>query len=199
MILPPTTRLSGRRDDLVGSLDLVGVNYYSRLHLRCPGKTRWIGDFAYQDRTGRGLTDNGWEIAPDLLEPLLREAATLGLPILITENGLAEANDTLREGFLRDHVAALIAAEKSGIPIAGYLHWSLLDNDEWLDGYGPKFGLYAVDRTTQVRTARPSAAVFKSLGEEWLGDPPAAEADRENGSTRDGAAGRNPRNQRVIP
>ncbi|MEO6324776.1 MAG: family 1 glycosylhydrolase [Thermoanaerobaculia bacterium] len=168
VLVPPATRLSGRRDDLVGSLDVIGVNYYSRLHLRCPGKKRFIGDFAYVDRTGRGLTDNGWEIAPDLFGPLLHEAAKFGLPLLVTENGIADANDSLRERFLREHVAEIVQAEKDGVPIAGYLHWSLLDNYEWLDGYGPKFGLCSVDRETQKRTPRSSAAVFKSLGEEWL-------------------------------
>src|SRR5262249_5949220 len=59
---PPDLVVRVRRPELPGSLDFFGVNYYSRVHMRCPGKTRWPADFAYLDRTGRGLTDNGWEI-----------------------------------------------------------------------------------------------------------------------------------------
>jgi len=52
------------------------------------------------------------------------------------------------------------AATADGVPVLGYIHWSLLDNFEWLSGYGPKFGLVAVDRTTFKRTPKPSAKVL---------------------------------------
>ena len=123
----------------------MGVNYYSRLHVRFPAATRVLTGFAYRDRLGRGLTDNGWEIAPASFAALLGDAGRLGLPVLVTENGLADGADALRPAFLRSHLAALAEAEAAGVPVAGYLHWSLLDNFEWLDGYGPKFGLFAVD------------------------------------------------------
>ena len=166
--IPPFTRFRGRRDALVGSLDLVGVNFYSRLHVRFPAATRVLTQFAYRDRFSRGLTDNGWEIAPEAFAPLLVEAGRLGLPVLVTENGIADARDALRPDFLRSHLAALAEAEAAGVRIAGYLHWSLLDNFEWLDGYGPKFGLYSVDRDTFERTERPSAGVFRELGKSFL-------------------------------
>jgi beta-glucosidase len=167
-LLPPTTRVRGRRDDLVRSLDFFGVNFYSRLHLRCPGKERFVGEFRYADRTGRGLTDNGWEIAPHELENLLSEAAAIGLPLLVSENGIADAEDRLRAAFLADHAAAIERAEARGVPIAGYLYWSLLDNYEWLDGFGPKFGLYEVDRLTMSRRPRRSVSTFRELGREFL-------------------------------
>jgi len=167
-LLPPTTRVRGRRDDLVRSLDFFGVNFYSRLHLRCPGKERFVGEFRYADRTGRGLTDNGWEIAPHELEHLLSEASAIGLPLLVSENGIADAEDRLRAAFLTDHTAAIERAEARGIPIAGYLYWSLLDNYEWLDGFGPKFGLYEVDRLTMSRRPRRSVSTFRELGREFL-------------------------------
>ncbi len=167
--IPPFTRLKGRRDGLVGSLDLVGVNYYSRLHVRFPAATRVLTDFAYRDRLGRGLTDNGWEIAPESFAALLGDAGRLGLPVLVTENGIADGRDTLRPAFLRSHLAALAAAEATGVEVAGYLHWSLLDNFEWLDGYGPKFGLFSVDPATFERRERPSASVFRELGRTFLG------------------------------
>lgn len=170
-LLPPGTTIRGRRDELPAWLDTFGINFYSRLHLRCPGNDRWIGDFNYHDRTGLGLTDNGWEIAPQILGSMIDEAAQSGFPLMITENGLADAADRARPQFLRMHAAEIANAESRGIPIHGYFHWSLVDNYEWLDGYEPKFGLYAVDRTTMERTARPSVDVFRELGREFLDRP----------------------------
>lgn len=169
LFLPPFTRLSGRRDDLPGSLDVVGVNFYSRLHLRSPGRKRFVGDFAYRDRTGRGLTDNGWEIVPEAFGPLLREAAATGKPLLVTENGLADAEDSRRSSFLRAHADTLEDAISEGLPVHGSFHWSLLDNYEWLDGFGPRFGLFSVDGKTFERRPRPSARVFSELGRRFLG------------------------------
>ncbi len=167
-ILPPATRIRGRRDDLPRSLDVFGVNYYSRLHLRCPGTTRFVGEFAYRDESGEGLTDNGWEIVPDSFPALLTEAASAGFPLVVTENGLADANDRLRDRFLESHVGAI---ERAGVPVHGYFYWSLLDNYEWLDGFGPKFGLYEVDRPTMRRRPRPSVATFRRLGRGFLRCP----------------------------
>jgi beta-glucosidase len=164
-LLPPWTRVRGRRDDLPHSLDLFGVNFYSRLHLRCPGNERMIGEFAYHDAAGHGLTDNGWEIVPHALGPLLAEAARVGKPLIVAENGLADAADRFRPSFIDAHLGAI---ERSGVEVHGYLHWSLLDNYEWLDGFGPKFGLYEVDRQTLARRPRPSVDVFRRAGERFL-------------------------------
>lgn len=174
-LLPPTTVLRGRRDELPAWLDAFGINFYSRLHLRCPGRTRVIGDFDYHDRTGLGLTDNGWEIAPEILGQLIDEASTAGFPLVITENGLADASDRFRADFIRMHYDEIVKAEARGIPIHGYFHWSLLDNYEWLDGFEPRFGLYEVDRATMTRTPRPSANVFRSLGAAFTASLPAAQ------------------------
>ena len=172
-LLPPGTTIRGRRDELPCWLDAFGINFYSRLHLRCPGATRWIGDFDYSDRTGHGLTDNGWEIAPQIMGTLIDEAAEAGFPLVITENGLADAGDRVRPEFLRMHAEEIRKAEERGIPIHGYFHWSLVDNYEWLDGYEPKFGLYEVDRATMQRRPRPSVDVFRELGREFLHRRPA--------------------------
>jgi beta-glucosidase len=170
--LPPFTRLAGRRPGLPGSLDFFGVNYYSRLHLRFPGDGGRVGSFAYRDPQDRGLTDNGWEVVPEELLPLLREAASIGKPLLVTENGLADARDGKRSRFLQDHVAVLEAAEAEGLPVHGYLHWSLVDNFEWLDGWAPRFGLLELDRETLERRPRPSAETFRRLAVTYLGRPP---------------------------
>ncbi len=178
-LLPPTTRLRGRRDDLTSSLDFFGVNFYSRLHLRCPGRERRIGEFHYRDAAGRGLTDNGWEIVPEQLETMLAEASAVNLPLVISENGIADAADRMRSDFMTEHASAIARAESAGVPVHGYFYWSLLDNYEWLDGFGPKFGLYEVDRLSMSRFPRPSTATFRRLGQEFLRrshEPRSAEA-----------------------
>ncbi|HEY8183316.1 MAG TPA: family 1 glycosylhydrolase [Thermoanaerobaculia bacterium] len=176
-LLPPTTHVRGSREDLTKSLDFFGVNFYSRLHLRCPGKERFIGEFRYLDAARRGLTDNGWEIVPDAFEQILHEASAIHLPLIVSENGLADASDRMRARFLQEH--ALMLART---PVHGYLHWSLLDNYEWLDGFGPKFGLYEVDRVSMSRRPRPSVDTFRALGRQFLSRPlrqrSAAEAPR---------------------
>ena len=170
VLLPPATRVRGRRDELPDSLDVFGVNFYSRMHLQCPGRTRAIGDFTYRDRSGRGLTDNGWEIVPESFGKMLTEASAVGKPLIVSENGLADATDRARGRFLEEHFAEIEGAIQRGIPVYGYLHWSLLDNYEWLDGFGPKFGLFEVDRTTMARRPRPSSDVFRRLGSRFLAD-----------------------------
>lgn len=125
-----------------------------------------IGEFAYRDAGGCGLTDNGWEIVPDALEAILAEAARAGKPLIVAENGLADAGDRHRAAFIEAHLAAI---ERSGVDVHGYLHWSLVDNYEWLDGFGPKFGLYEVDRATFARRARPSVETFRRAGRRFLG------------------------------
>jgi beta-glucosidase len=174
-LLPPATTIRGRRDELPAWTDAFGINFYSRLHLRCPGRKRMIGDFDYHDRSGLGLTDNGWEITPDTLGSLIDEASQIDRPLLITENGLADATDRFRPDFLRMHYDEIVKAEARGIPIHGYFHWSLLDNYEWLDGFDPKFGLYAVDRTTMLRSPRPSVEVFRDLGRSFTASSPVAQ------------------------
>ena len=89
----------------------------------------------------------------------------------MTENGLADAADARRAAFLEEHVAVLATAEAEGVPVHGYLHWSLVDNYEWLDGFEPRFGLLELDRETLARRERPSAETFRRLAAEYLGRP----------------------------
>lgn len=85
------------------------------------------------------------------------------LPVIITENGIADAKDAHRVSYIRSHAYAVGRAIQEGIPVQGYIHWSLMDNFEWSDGYEPRFGLYRVDYTTQQRTTGPGAAEFKRI------------------------------------
>jgi beta-glucosidase len=166
--LPLTGRWRFENRDLPASCDFVGVNYYSRLHLRFSGRSRLLHRFFYRDAHGRGLTDTGWEIHPAGMQRCLETAAQTGLPVLVTENGIATRRDSLRADFLREHAVMLGHARRSGIPLEGYFYWSLIDNFEWLEGFSPRFGLFEVDYATYARRRRPSADVFGELGRRFF-------------------------------
>lgn len=141
-------------NDLKGSVDFFGLNYY----------TRWLvkssGDRVANDKSE--LNDLGWEIYPDgmlfALRKLNKYASQLNVPIYITENGIDDAKDTKRAKFIISHVKKVWEAIQEGIPVKGYIHWTLMDNFEWSDKYGPKFGLMTIDRKM-----RDSAGVFKQI------------------------------------
>jgi beta-glucosidase len=161
-----------RVPDLPSSTGFFGLNYYSRVHLRFRGLPGRIGEFLYRDRDGRGLTDTGWEIHPAGFDRALQKAAGSGLPVIVTENGIATRNDRLRREFLREHVVILNHRREAGAAIDGYFYWSLLDNFEWLEGFGPRFGLFEVDYATFARKRRPSADLFGSLGQSFQARSP---------------------------
>lgn len=108
------------------------------------------------------LPDNtltGIAFRPDSLAIALRNAWDVGghVPLLVTENGIATSDDALRIRYIDGALSGLLDVLNDGITVRGYLHWSLLDNYEW-GHWAPTFGLVAVDRTTFVRTAKPSLA-----------------------------------------
>jgi beta-glucosidase len=86
-----------------------------------------------------------------------------GKPIFVTENGLETDNDARRAWYIPQVLSHLHEAIEKGVPVIGYMHWSLLDNFEWLQGYHPKFGLASVDRTTFKRTLKPSSKVLAQI------------------------------------
>lgn len=140
-----------------GKLDFFGVNYYTRTHLRFnPFKKLWV-ELRHRDVRGYGLTDLGWEVHPEGLERVLRYVSRLGVPLIITENGIATKDDQRKIRFIRMHLDALQRCVKAGLDIRGYFYWSFIDNYEWLEGMDARFGLYRVDFTTMER--KPTRAV----------------------------------------
>ena len=115
-------------------------------------------------------TQMGYENYPKALGGAIRRAwkSTGGIPILVTENGIATAIDEKRIGFMDTALREVQACIAEGIDVRSYLHWSLLDNFEWAFGYAPTFGLVAVDHATFARHPKPSAA--------WLGQVARARA-----------------------
>jgi beta-glucosidase len=88
-------------------------------------------------------------------------SATGGVPLLVTENGVATADDAERVEYLDGATAAVADAIADGLDVRGYVHWTFIDNYEWASGYDVSFGLVSIDRTTFARTPKPSAR--------WLG------------------------------
>jgi beta-glucosidase len=183
--LRPPDELIGDRDlDVInGAIDFLGINYYRTHYVR-------LGDWS-DLRLGEspvpghpGLVNYfppelpqsimGWLIEPDgLYDVLMRiNAQAPGLRLYITENGYAgedyvnpegEVNDFERVDYLHGHLDAAWRAIRDGANLAGYFHWSLMDNFEWTWGYQRRFGLYFVDFGTQRRLAKRSASFYAAV------------------------------------
>jgi beta-glucosidase len=143
------------------SLDFIGLNYYTRAVVRSGGWTPrgLLGRACHRPHhADQGpLSSIGWEVYPTGLLAVLRRFAAFGLPLLITENGIATDDEQLREAFLIAHLEQLAIGLAEGVDVTGYLYWSLMDNFEWDLGMAPHFGLAAIDPTTQERRPRPAA------------------------------------------
>jgi beta-glucosidase len=144
-------------------LDWIGLNYYSRTFVGWPLPKNGAGQSGER-------TDFGWEIYPQGLYDVLRRVGQFGKPIVITENGISDADDDQRPGYIVAHLRQAHRAIADGVDLRGYMHWSLLDNFEWAEGYEQRFGL-----ATRDRQLRPSAQLYgaiaraNALGDEVLG------------------------------
>ena len=143
------------------TLDFIGVNYYTRDFVRntgfsLPGFVGLSGTLENERRIGK-RNDLGWEVYPEGLGHFLQSFRRYRLPLLITENGIPTGDEDDRWGFIYMHLWQVMRAMADGIPVLGYLYWSLLDNYEWTDGFHAKFGLIGVKFASQDRIVRPSA------------------------------------------
>jgi beta-glucosidase len=164
LTVPGTIDLQEDVPDLKGSIDVLGLNYYSRDIVRADLGSASLSQLTY--RPGRPTNDQGWDLYPDGLYILLKRYGAYGWPIVITENGLSDREGTKRSLFLEQHLAALEQAVVEGVDVRGYFHWSLLDNFEWSDGFTPRFGLYQVDYANgRTRTASPAVATFRRISQ----------------------------------
>jgi beta-glucosidase len=152
-------------EDWKNKTDFIGINYYRRVYVYYSNivalsSARFIGGALINDLRIKGenhtqphgiLNDLGWEIYPQGLYNLIIHIMNQwgkDIPILITENGVADKSDKYRAPFIVSHLHQVRQAMDNGANIIGYLHWSFMDNYEWFDHYRPeaKFGLFQVDR-----------------------------------------------------
>jgi beta-glucosidase len=135
--------------------DFFGLNYYSRTTV-----TR------FDDGTPPGVpvNDLGWEVYAAGLDEMARWAwETYRIPVWVTENGTCDAADAFRSRYLWEHLEVLAGLRAQGVPVDRYYHWCFVDNWEWNEGEGPRFGLVALDYETQERTVRDSGRFFAGV------------------------------------
>ncbi len=162
----PGASLDERMPELAGSVDFFGLNYYFRYRVRlAPGSPDFVsfepGPGVRSDLAGEPPVGDS---PPEALLLLMREAARrYRLPIYVTEGGISDESGTKRGPLIRGQATAISRALAEGIPVKGYLHWSLYDNFEWEKGYRPRFGLFRVDRGTLARTPAAGAEAFTAL------------------------------------
>ena len=148
--------------DLIGQpLDWLGLNYYTCKRI-APNSGPWPSHHEVEGPLPK--TQMGWEIYPEGLHHFLtwtHENYTKGLPLYVTENGMANEDligqpDQPRINYLNAHIEAAKRAMDEGVPLKGYTFWSLLDNYEWSLGYEKRFGLVHIDFETLDRTPKAS-------------------------------------------
>jgi beta-glucosidase len=141
-------------------MDYLGVNWYN------------ADTFFGMDAKNpcKVVNDLGWDMRPAQIEIALSYLSKkYNLPIMITENGCADAGDTRRKWWIDETIKAIKRAQNNGVKMLGYLHWSAFDNFEWDKGFWPRFGLIKVDLSTKERTIRDSAKWYGSEVKRYRG------------------------------
>lgn len=148
-------------DRIQSKLDFLGINYYGREVVSMAGLM--VAEDEEYSEAGRGLYPNGlFEVLTSFYQRYGKRQPNLRL--IVTENGVGDSRDLLRRPFLIEHLLAVSEARRKGVPVDGYILWTLADNWEWIDGYCPKFGLVSVDRANNLtRTPRPSYYLFQQI------------------------------------
>ncbi len=163
-------------DAMAKTSDFIGCNFYTGYFLNL-NLLKWRVSISLTNRRlpevllfGEVKTPDAyeseyrWPIVPDfLLNALHVLHKNYKLPIIITENGIADSHDKFRAFYILTHLVAVWRALHEGIPIHHYFHWSSVDNIEWIEGYSKKFGLLAVDPVTGERELRKSALLYKEI------------------------------------
>lgn len=158
---------------LANTLDWIGLNYYNPVPVKASNETPWgaipILDVRQYD-VNRPHSDLYQEIDAHGLRSVIEEYSAYGLPIVITENGLADADDDQRPHYLVDHLQTVAQAIADGYDVRGYYCWTISDNFEWQLGTKARFGVFSVDYSKPgfPRTRTRSAEIFKDIATKRL-------------------------------
>ncbi len=168
LVIPTQARLVAKHPEAVGKTDFIGLNYYANLVVS-PFMRR-KPPFDVLLRKGQILTDMPYAIYAEGFYRALKQVSTLGKPIIVTENGIADDRDDRRAIWIRRYLYALSQAMKDGCDVRGYHYWSLLDNFEWAEGYKMRFGLVRVDYDTQERHVWGGAKAYVDIIDRFRSD-----------------------------
>lgn len=147
----------GEKYDFESGFDFLGINYYTKRYISY--KKSKINVL-----TKEGVkTDIGWHYYPEGIEDVIKRFSKYKLPIIITENGIADQYDRYRARYIIQTLYIISRMIKEGADIRGYMHWSLMDNFEWAEGRSMRFGLYETDYGNLKFMLRNSGKVYSSI------------------------------------
>lgn len=157
----------GDMDEIAVPIDFLGINYYTTVTITADSEESGEPEGPVGPGAPEGFTEMGWRNDPRGLTDFLERVSDTYGPesMLVTENGASYTNwpdasgrveDNRRIEYLDEHIGAVLDARKAGVPVDGYFVWSLLDNIEWVAGFGQRFGLVWVDKDTGQRLPKDS-------------------------------------------
>lgn len=150
-----------------GTQDFFGLNYYTKARISFDLLNVKEMFTKREYAPDKELSDGGWLAnAPEGFFEAIKWSLKQKLPVIITENGVNDAQDTLRPRYMLQHLHQVWRAVNFNFPIKGYFHWTLVDNFEWERGWSQQFGLWALDKQTQTRTKRQSADLYAAICKE---------------------------------
>jgi beta-glucosidase len=161
-------RLWPRIQEAEGTYDFVGYNHYGWMNVRFEPRNAKFGFVDLKTPSGmregdRGLDTGYGGFDPQGLALIAAELAVMGKPIYVMEHGVPDREDRLRPWLLARAAGAMHAAIRDGVDLRGYFHWTLVDNFEWAQGWGLRFGLIELDPQTQARKPRRSASLYSAI------------------------------------
>lgn len=136
--------------------DFIGLNFYSRVLFN-------LLKAAPDCYPNEIMTDMPYALCPDKLNEAIEEVSKIGLPIYITENGIADKFDNRRGIYFKKYLGALSKGIKDGYDIRGFYYWTLIDNFEWNHGNNLKFGLVEFNPETKETRLRDSVQLYTDV------------------------------------
>lgn len=156
--------------------DFFGLNFYSHIHMKVvlDPKDPVQSQASPVEEKLSVMTDMEYPIYAEGIYIALKRLSSAfpGVPIYVTENGVADKDDSMRKLFTKRYFYAISRAISEGVNLKGYFYWTLMDNFEWAFGFDMRFGLYYVDYgkngdgrngATLERTLNPGAKYYVDL------------------------------------
>lgn len=155
---------------VVDTVDYIGINYYNPCFVGRSGNSaprNAVPVSAYFEKPKTAFSEEGMAIYPEGIRILVKQYARYGKPIIVTENGIGDRKDVLREKFILEHLKELHKAVEelrdTHSPVIGYFYWTLTDCYEWDKFRTSHFGLVSVNRANGAREIRKSAYLYRDI------------------------------------